>query len=72
MTRPGASPLAVTSLRAPDLVAQAPDGAGSCSAVADRARGAVGLLKAALAALAEDAESREAREVGPSYSSSPA
>jgi hypothetical protein len=39
------------------------DGAASCGAVADRARSAAGMLRAALAALAEEAESHAVRQV---------
>ena len=42
---------------------QAADGAASCGAVADRARSAAGMLRAALAALAEEAESHAVRQV---------
>lgn len=43
--------------------AQAPDGPAACAAVAERARNAAGLLRAALAGLAEAAESRHVRQV---------
>lgn len=42
---------------------QAADGKDTCGAVAERAKDAAGMLRAALAALAEEAESHAVRQV---------
>lgn len=42
---------------------QTGDGVAACGAVVGRARGATGMLRAALAALAEEAESHAVRQV---------